>query len=67
MGTMAVQQIKVARAVTPKGVVEDALLTFEDRYPDVLKEDNLSDILSHLMAKQQEGDTDPDQGMTMVF
>lgn len=50
-----------------ESAAKDALLTFEDQYPDVLKEDNLSDILSHLMAKQQEGDTDPDQGMKMVF
>lgn len=50
-----------------ESAAKDALLTFEDQYPDVLKEDNLSDILSHLMAKQQEEDTDPDQGMTMVF
>ena len=50
-----------------ESAAKDALLTFEDRYPDVLKEDNLSDILSHLMAKQQEEDTDPDQGMKMVF
>lgn len=36
MGTMAVQQIKVARAVTPKGVVEDALITFDgDRIASV--------------------------------
>lgn len=50
-----------------ESAAKDALLTFEDQYPDVLKEDNLSDILNHLMAKQQEGDTDPDQGMTVVF
>ncbi|MBQ8620868.1 MAG: hypothetical protein IJ422_00975 [Oscillospiraceae bacterium] len=50
-----------------ESAAKDALLTFEDQYPDVLKEDNLSDILSHLMAKQQEEDTDPDQGMKMVF
>lgn len=50
-----------------EAAVKDALLTFEDQYPDVLKEDNLSDILSHLMAKQQEEDPESDQGMTMVF
>lgn len=49
-----------------ESAAKDALLTFEDQYPDVLKEDNLSDILSHLTAKRQE-DTTPDQGMTMVF
>lgn len=50
-----------------ESAAKDALLTFEDQYPDVLKEDNLSDILSHLMAKQQEENTDPDQGIKMVF
>jgi len=50
-----------------ESAAKDALLTFEDQYPDVLKEDNLSDILSHLMTKQQEEDTDPDQGIKMVF
>ena len=50
-----------------ESAAKDALLTFEDQYPDVLKEDNLSDILSHLMAKQQEEDTDPDQGIKLVF
>lgn len=50
-----------------ESAAKDALLTFEDQYPDVLKEDNLSDILSHLMAKQQEESTDPDQGIKMVF
>ena len=35
---------------------KDALLTFEDKYPDVLKEDNLNDILRHLMAKQAESE-----------
>jgi len=37
-----------------ESAAKDALLTFDNRYPDVLKEDNLSDILSHLMAKQKE-------------
>lgn len=37
-----------------ESAAKDALLTFDDKYPDVLKEDNLSDILSHLMAKQKE-------------
>ena len=50
-----------------ESAAKDALLTFEDQYPDVLKEDNLSDILSHLMAKQREEDTDPDQGIKVVF
>ena len=46
---------------------KDALLTFEDQYPDVLKEDNLSDILSHLMARQKEEQVEPEQGMHMEF
>lgn len=50
-----------------ESAAKDALLTFEDQYPDVLKEDNLSDILRHLTAKRQEEDTEPDQRMTMVF
>ena len=37
-----------------ESAAKDALLTFDDKYPDVLKEDNLSDILSHLIAKQKE-------------
>ena len=37
-----------------ESAAKNALLTFDDKYPDVLKEDNLSDILSHLMAKQKE-------------
>ena len=31
---------------------KDALITFEDKYPDVLKEDNLADILNHLLKEQ---------------
>lgn len=37
-----------------ESATKDALLTFDEKYPDVLKEDNLSDILSHLLAKQKE-------------
>lgn len=44
--------------------VKDSLLIFEDQYPDVLKEDNLSDILSSLRRRQEE-DTEPEQGMAM--
>lgn len=36
---------------------KEALLDFEGEYPDVLKEDNLGAILSHLM-KRQEGQTE---------
>lgn len=34
---------------------KETLLDFEDEYPDVLKEDNLDDILSHLMKRKEEG------------
>lgn len=33
---------------------KEVLLDFEVEYPDVLKEDNLDDILSHLMERQKE-------------
>ena len=39
---------------------KDALITFEGKYPDVLKEDNLADILSHLLGRQD--DTVQDDG-----
>lgn len=32
-----------------EAAAKDALITFDDKYPDVLKEDNLADILSHLL------------------
>lgn len=32
---------------------KETLLKFDGKYPDVLKEDNLSDILSHLMNRQE--------------
>lgn len=35
-----------------EAAVKDALITFEDKYPDVLKEDNLADILGHLLKEQ---------------
>ena len=35
-----------------EAAAKDALITFEDKYPDVLKEDTLDDILSHLLKKQ---------------
>ena len=50
-----------------ESAAKDALLTFEDQYPDVLKEDNLSNILSHLMAKQKEDEAEPEHGMSMDF
>ena len=39
-----------------EAAAKDALITFEDKYPDVLKEDNLADILSHLLNKQDPND-----------
>ena len=36
-----------------EAAAKDALITFEDKYPDVLKEDNLADILSHLLDKSK--------------
>ena len=35
-----------------EAAAKDALITFEDKYPDVLKEDNLADILNHLLKGQ---------------
>lgn len=37
-----------------ESAAKNALITFEDQYPDVLQEDNLDDILSHLMERQNE-------------
>ena len=35
-----------------EAAAKDALITVEDKYPDVLKEDNLADILNHLLKEQ---------------
>ena len=35
-----------------EAAAKNALITFDGKYPDVLKEDNLEDILSHLLKKQ---------------
>lgn len=35
-----------------EAAAKDAFITFEDKYPDVLKEDNLADILNHLLKEQ---------------
>ena len=37
-----------------EAAARDALITFEDQYPDILKEDNLTNILSHLMERQND-------------
>lgn len=39
-----------------EAAAKDALITFDDKYPDVLKEDNLADILSHLLKEQDSND-----------
>ena len=35
-----------------EAAAKDALITFDDKYPNVLKEDNLADILNHLLKEQ---------------
>lgn len=37
-----------------ESTAKTALITFEEQYPDALQEDNLDDILSHLMERQNE-------------
>ena len=37
-----------------EAAAKDALITFDDKYPDVLIEDNLADILSHLLDKNKQ-------------
>lgn len=44
---------------------KEALLDFEGKHPDVLKEDNLNDILGDLLARQEEENSE--QGMNMSF
>lgn len=39
-----------------EAAAKDALITFDGKYPDVLKEDNLADILSHLLKEQDSND-----------
>ncbi len=39
--------------VNEEVAAKDALITFEDKYPDVLKEDNLADILNHLLDQNK--------------
>lgn len=43
-----------------EAAAKDALITFEGKYPDVLEEDNLADILCHLLEQQE--DTEQDDG-----
>lgn len=37
-----------------ESTAKSALITFEEQYPDVLLKDNLDDVLSHLMERQNE-------------
>jgi len=39
-----------------EAATKDALITFDGKYPDVLKEDNLADILSRLLREQGSND-----------
>lgn len=39
-----------------EAAAKDALIIFEGKYPDTLKEDNLTDILSHLLKEQESND-----------
>ena len=39
-----------------EAAAKDALITFDGKYPDVLKEDNLEDILRHLLKEQGSND-----------
>ena len=36
-----------------ESTAKSALITFEGQYPDVLQEDNLDEILNHLMERQE--------------
>lgn len=44
--------------VNEEAAAKNALITFEGEYPDVLKEDNLADILSHLLGQQKDTQDD---------
>ena len=37
-----------------EAAAKDALITFEDKYPDVLKENNLDEILNHLLEHRED-------------
>ena len=45
-----------------ESAAKDALIAFEGEYPDVLKEDNLDDILSHLKARDSEAVQEDESG-----
>ena len=40
--------------VNEEAAAKDALITFEDKYPDVLKENNIEEILNHLLKRQED-------------
>ena len=44
--------------VNEEAAAKNALITFEGEYPDALKEDNLADILSHLLGQQEDTQDD---------
>ena len=37
-----------------EAAAKEALITFEDKYPDVLKENNIEEILNHLLERQED-------------
>lgn len=54
-----------------EAAAKDTLITFEEKYPDVLQEDNLDDILKHLQSKVEAEESEnleqPEQGIGMTF
>ena len=40
-----------------EALAKDVLVSFDEDYPNVLKEDNLNDILRHLLARNENSDT----------
>ena len=44
-----------------ESAAKDALITFEGKYPDVLSEDNLNDILGHLMGRKEQAEQDEEE------
>jgi len=55
-GILATENLDALYAsyVSEERAAKEALLDFEGEYPNVLKEDNLHDILNHLIAQQKE-------------
>ena len=44
-----------------ESAAKEALITFEGKYPDVLSEDNLNDILGHLMGRKEQAEQDEEE------